>query len=133
MSQQLVTTYVTVNGTSVQAYLQDFSAPESTVQEDDTVMTSTAKKNYPGLNDSKITMTLVQDYTVIDALFAGLKGNPSIPLLWQPTSASASASNPKRTGNYTIEEYDPASGTAGKLQLCKVTLAPASDITRATS
>lgn len=133
MSNQLITTYCTVNGTNISANLQDFQAPETTKQEDGTVMTNTAMTNRPGLNDSQITMTLVQDYAVIDALFAALKGNVGFPVVWRPTSSAASAGNPQRSGSYCIETYDPMSGTAGKLQLAKVVLKPASDITRATS
>lgn len=133
MANQLITTYVTVNSTNISANLQDFSAPETTAMEDATVMTNTAKTNRPGLNDSSITMTLVQDYGTIDPLFAGLKGNTGFPVVWQPTSAAASSTNPKRSGTYVLESYDPLSGKAGALQLCKVVLKPASDVTRQTS
>jgi hypothetical protein len=135
MANQLITTYAVVNSVNVSAYLQDFSAPETTAMEDATVMTSTAKINRPGLNDSSITMSLVQDYGAggPDATFSALKGNVGFTMEWRPTSASASPTNPKRTGTYVLESYDPMSGKAGNLNLCKVTLKPASDVTRATS
>lgn len=135
MSNQLITSYVVVNSVSLSPFLTSFQAPETTAMEDATTMTQSAKINRPGLNDSSITLEGVQDFAAggPDATLSALKGNVGFSVLWQPTSASAAATNPKRTGTFVLESYEPMSGTVGKLTMFKASLKPASDIVRATS
>src|SRR6266446_333828 len=124
MANQLIASYVVVNSVNLSAFITNFQAPETTKMEDATVMTNTAMINRPGLNDSSISIEGVQDYAGggPDATISALKGNVGFSMEWRPTSASASPTNPKRTGTYVLESYEPMSGQRGALTMFKATL-----------
>jgi hypothetical protein len=135
MANQLITSYVVLNSVNLSAFITNFQAPESTKMESATVMTSTAEINRPGLNDSSITIEGIQDYASggPDATIAPLKGSVGFTMEWRPSSSGAAPTNPKRTGTYVVESYEPMSGQRGAIAMFKLTLKPASDVTRATS
>jgi hypothetical protein len=131
MSTQLVATYMVVNAVNVSAYMTNCDFPLSSEMLDATTMIHSFKVNRPGLTDASISSDFIMDYAVIDALFDALRGSAGFSVEIRPTAAAVSATNPKWTGTFCLENYQPISGQRGALAMSKISLKPASDIVRA--
>lgn len=110
--------YFLVNAVNLSGWVRSITLNYEAEMLDDTVMgTSGTRSNRPGLKNWSIDAELLQDYAAgaVDATLFPLVGAAAFAIEMRPTSAAASATNPKYTGNAVLETYPPLSGEVGAL------------------
>lgn len=90
---------------------------EAEMLDDTTMGTSGTRSNRPGLKNWSMDTEFLQDFAAgaVDATLFPLIGAVPFPIEARPTSAAASATNPKYTGNAVLETYPPVAGEVGAL------------------
>lgn len=101
---------------------------------ENTAMTDTTHTRQGGLKDWSVSVEFNQDYAAaaVDATLFALVGTV-FSFEGRPTSAVASATNPKYTGNVLLESYQPINGSVGDLNTSSVNMVAAGALTRATA
>ena len=98
-----------------------------TFTDDSNTMGNLGRKVLPVLEDYDLSVVFSQDFTsaMVDATLAVDKES-NTPRAWEvrPTSAVASATNPKWTGTGYISEYEALSGNFGEVLGTRVTIVP---------
>lgn len=126
--------YLSVNGVDLSSYLQTIEIEHTIETNDDTTMGNSYRSADAGLKTRVITATLVQNYAsggpddTLNALFG-----TTTTVVTAHDGSTASATNPTETQTMLCTEYREHSGTAGDLELCRVTFIQAGNVTRATS
>ncbi len=129
--------YFLVNAVNLSGWTRSLTLNYEAEMLDDTVMGTTGtRSNRPGLKNWSIDAELLQDYVAggPDATLFPLVGANPFAIEIRPTSAAASTTNPKYTGNAVLESYPPLSGEVGALGTISATLRSGggSALTRAT-
>lgn len=104
-------------------------APEASAMGDDTRVRLAG-----GIKDWRLEVELNQDYAAgkVDATMAGKVGT-SVAIEVRPDAGAVAATNPKWTGNFIVEEYEPIAGRYGEPLKARIRLVANGTITRATS
>ena len=100
---------------------------------DITAMGDGARDRIAGYKDWSIEVEFNQDFAAsnVDATMFPLVGAAATAVELRPTSAAASATNPKFTGNVIVESYPPLGGGVGEVLKTSVSLQGAGTLTRA--
>lgn len=110
--------YFLVNAVVMSSWTRSLTLNYEAEMLDDTVMgTSGTRSNRPGLKNWGIEAEFLQDYaaSAVDATLFPLIGAAAFGIEVRPTSAAASVTNPKYTGNAVLETYPPLAGEVGVL------------------
>lgn len=110
--------YLLINSVNLSGWTRSVTLNYEAEMLDDTVMgTSGTRSNRAGLKNWSIEAEFLQDFAAgaVDATLFPLLGAVPFPVEMRPTSAAASATNPKYTGNAVLETYPPLSGEVGAL------------------
>jgi hypothetical protein len=101
---------------------------------DKTAMGSNTRVSKAGLATWSVSIEFNQDFAAshLDALIAGLSDSEAA-LIFRSDAGSIGPTNPQWSGTGVVTAYNPISGATGDLAVATVTLAAASDLTRATS
>lgn len=95
-----------------------------------------AKEFLPGDKDEEFTVSFRQDFgssAVDQTLWPLYNGSTSFVISVNPTSATASATNPTYSGTANLYEYHPLNGELGNASETDVTFAINGGVTRATA
>lgn len=127
--------YVKINNIDLSERVTQVTIKYSAEVIETTAMGSNSRTRTTGLKDWSADIEFNQDFaaTSVDATLWPLVGADSFAVEIRPTSASASPTNPKYTGNAVLPEYTPIDGQVGGLLKTKVTLQGDGDLTRGTS
>lgn len=131
-TQVLTNASVTLNAVNVSAYCEKVSLTYKADMNDVSAMGSTAHAKLGGLTDWTITLECFEDNTAagpVATLFSQVGASIAIILL--PNGGTASATNPKYTGNAIVASIAPIDGQVGQAQKCAVTLDGSGVLTRA--
>lgn len=130
----LIDAYFVINSVNLSAWTKSIRLPQGVESLDDTSMGDTTRSHLGGLKNWSIEVDLMQDYASggPDQTINGILGTV-VAIECRPTSASASATNPKWTGNALVKDYQPIGGTVGEIHMTRLVLESAGNLTRATS
>jgi len=126
--------FVSVDGNDISSSVKSVTVNYSAEMQDDTTMGDDTKSNKGGLKNWSAEVELLQDFASgqLDSILFPLVGT-TVAVIFRPTSAAVSASNPNYTGNGTVESYPPLGGTVGDLASTTISIQPAGTLSRATS
>ena len=126
--------FVSVDGNDISSSVKSVTVNISAEMQDDTTMGDDTKSNKGGLKNWSAEVELLQDFASgqLDSILFPLVGT-TVAVIFRPTSAAVSASNPNYTGNGTVESYPPLGGTVGDLASTTISIQPAGTLSRATS
>lgn len=132
----LSNSFVSINSVDLSDHCHDENFTQKADALENTAMGATTHTYQPGLLADDLSITFYQDYGAgsVDAtLSAILSGGVAVAIELRPVNTTVGATNPKWTGSWMLESYEPISGTVGGMQMCKATFKPAGAITRATA
>lgn len=102
--------------------------------QDKTAMGANSRARISGLLDSNVTIEFNQDFASSDFdKFQFNSVGKSSTDFWldiRPTTEKGSATNPRYTGNFVMEGYNPISGSVGDLAVHSVTYQADGDLSR---
>lgn len=113
--------FVKIAGVDLSNHVKQVTVNYSAELKDKTAMNMAGRAKLPGLLDYSLDIQLFQDFanaSVDQTVFSlvGTQCNFEV----RPTSANASVTNPKYTGNGVVESYQPVAGTVGDEALTAV-------------
>lgn len=135
----LTDAYVSLATTDISQYVTSVTLSSTLDVVETTGMSNTSRTRVAGLRDNQITLEFNQDFAsgALEALIypsdASTKIGTSVAMEVRPTSAAASATNPKYTFNALITEWQSVSGSVGELATVSVTWPISGAITKAFS
>ena len=102
---------------------------------DKTAMGDNGRTRIAGLKDFSVDVEFNQDYASakVDATLWPYVGSTNKFIQIRPTTAAASATNPRFWGTVLLESYSPITGGVGDLQTVSVTFQGDGDMTRSTT
>jgi hypothetical protein len=128
--------FVSINSVTLSDHIASVEVSTTIEDVDVTAMGATGHNRVMGLRNESVTLTFLQDYAAanVDAtLWPLYSAGTSFPIEIRPTSAAASPTNPKWTGNCFITSYPPVSGAVGSRAEASVSLVVDGVLTRATA
>lgn len=128
--------YLLVNGVDLSDHVKEISIDLEKEVIETTCMGSNSKTKILGLADSKIPVTILQDYAAgeTDATLWGVyNAGTAVTIAGKPTSAAASSTNPWYSVSALLPQYSPIKGQIGSLAEVQVTFEGTGDVTRATN
>ncbi len=125
---------VIIDSNDISDHVASVTINYSSEIQDKTAMGDTSRNRIGGLKDWSVDIELHQDFASsnIDSIMFPLVGT-SVSISIKPTSASASATNPKYNGNILVESYQPLSNSVGELATTTISLPGDGNLTRSTS
>lgn len=122
------------NSVNLSAWVRSITLQYNADAVENTAMGDTSHTRLGGLKDWSVSVEFNQDYAAaaVDATLFPLVGS-TFTFEGKPTSAAASATNPKFTGTALLESYQPINGSVGELNTASINLVAAGALTRATS
>lgn len=127
--------YVSINSVDLSDYVQSVTFNYEAEEVDETAMGDTTRKNTGGLKNWSFDIAFKQDYAAgaVDATLWPLVGSTAA-VVYRPTSAAASATNPSYSGTGLVASYQPNPGNSvGDLATANVRISPAGTLSRATA
>lgn len=135
----LTDAYVAFGSSDISDYITSVSLNTTYDVIETTAFGDTARKRVAGLADNSITIEFQQDFAsgaLEQIIYQSQSTNTlgtTVYMEVRPTSASASATNPKYTFNALVSEYPILNGAVGELATGSVTWPISGAITKATS
>lgn len=135
----LTDAYVVLASTDISQYVTSVSLSSTLDVVETTSMGSTSRTRVAGLRDNQVTLEFNQDFAsgALEALIypsdATTKIGTAVAMEVRPTSAAASATNPKYSFSALITEWQSVSGSVGELATVSVSWPISGAITKATS
>jgi hypothetical protein len=135
----LTDAYVVLASTDISQYVTSVSLSSTLDVVETTSMGSTSRTRVAGLRDNQVTLEFNQDFasgaleTLIYPSDATTKIGTAVAMEVRPTSAVASATNPKYSFSALITEWQSVSGSVGELATVSVSWPISGAITKATS
>ena len=135
----LTDAYVVLASTDISQYVTSVTLSSTLDVVETTGMSSTSRTRVAGLRDNQITLEFNQDFAsgalenLIYPSDSTTKIGTAVAMEVRPTSANASATNPKYTFNALITEWQSVSGSVGELATVSVTWPISGAITKALS
>ncbi len=125
---------ITINGVDYSSYLTQAELAVEADEVETTAFGSTYRTRVGGLKSGNVTLQFNQDFaaSAIDAVFFPLLGTQATVVI-KPTSAVASATNPKYTALALVTQYSPISGNVGDLATFNVSWPVSGTVTRGTT
>jgi len=120
--------YFSYNTNNLSAYIESIELSAERELQDDTTMGDTTRSNIAGLKNWTFTVNFKQDVaaSALDSIIWPLfDAGATHALEFRTDAGSASASNPKWTGNGLISQYTPATGSVGDVKMASMTVVPA--------
>ena len=117
------TVTVTINSVDLTDHITSVSGFNETCADlITTAMSETNVSRIGGLKDSSVSITFLNDFAASEVYItlAALLG-PAVPVTITPTSASVSATNPKKTGTCLVTELPFIDGSVGDLAEVSIT------------
>lgn len=135
----LTDAYVVLASTDISQYITSVTLSSTLDVVETTAFGNTARTRVAGLRDNQITLEFNQDFAsgalenLIYPSDSTTKIGTAVAMEVRPTSAAASATNPKYTFNALITEWQSVSGSIGELATVSVTWPISGAITKALS
>lgn len=135
----LTDAYVVLASTDISQYVTSVTLSSTLDVVETTSMGSTSRTRVAGLRDNQVTLEFNQDFasgaleTLIYPSDATTKIGTAVAMEVRPTSAAASATNPKYSFSALITEWQSVSGSVGELATVSVSWPISGAITKATS
>ncbi len=131
---------VSIKGVDLSDHVRQVQIDYTSELQDATVMGSNTRNSKAGLFDWTITLTLLQDFAAsqTDITVFSLVGSSGVELEIQATTSSVSATNPRYTGQGTLETYPIFANSVGEIAETALVFRPAGsgttpDLARTTS
>lgn len=130
---------VTVDGVDLSDHISSVSVPQESDDVDLTGFGAEAREHGAGIPDASMTFNFFQDFDAgsVDAILQPIYDDPDTPveIVVKPKSVAVSATNPSRTMQGILLNYNPLQGAVGEANATEVTFqnADQSGIVRATS
>ena len=120
-------------GTNLSAYVQSCEPSFEVEMQDDTAMGATSRSNDPGLENWGFSVTFVNPFAAAgpDATIWPLKGT-KFAIIFRPDAGAASATNPQYSGQASISQWTPVSGSVGDEAIGTLDLVAGGDLSRTT-
>ena len=134
----LTDAYVVLASTDISQYVTSVTLSSTLDVVETTSMGSTSRTRVAGLRDNQVTLEFNQDFasgaleTLIYPSDATTKIGTAVAMEIRPTSAAASATNPKYSFSALITEWQSVSGSVGELASVSVSWPISGAITKAT-
>jgi len=128
--------YVYYNTTDMSSHCRSIEIPADVDSQDVTAMGSNTKHSLPGLKDSQIKATFLQDYagTIDTILWPDYNSGTSRVLVVRPDAGNIGATNPAYTMTVFVSAYSAIKGKVGDAAEVDVTFTISSgDVVRTTS
>jgi hypothetical protein len=135
----LTDAYVVLASTDISQYVTSVTLSSTLDVVETTSMGSTSRTRVAGLRDNQVVLEFNQDFasgaleTLIYPSDATTKIGTAVAMEVRPTSAAASATNPKYSFSALITEWQSVSGSVGELATVSVSWPISGAITKATS
>ena len=125
--------YLVINSVNLSDHVKSVTFTADVATLDSTAMTDTWTENIAGLKSGSIAVTFNDDFAAssVDATLWPLLGT-STTFELRPTSAAASATNPKWTGSVLVNQHT-VGGSIGELGAKSLTFPTTGAVTRATA
>lgn len=122
----------TINVVDLSAWVRSITIDYGAEIVENTTMASTTKTKLAGVKDWSVSIEFTQDYAAaaVDKTLFALVGAAPFAVIFKPTSAAVSATNPSYTGNALLESNPPMSGSHGAGHVVSVTLQGTDTLTR---
>jgi hypothetical protein len=126
--------YFTINGVDLADHVRSITLDYSADMVDATAGGDSTRTRLGGLKDWTATVEFLQDFAAskVDATIFPLVGTTTT-IVFRPTNAAKSATNPEYSGTGIVESYPPVSGGIGDLATARVVIRAAGPLSRATS
>lgn len=126
--------FVSINSVTLSTRVKSVTLNYEADSVENTGMGVGSRSFLAGLKTWSIDVEFNQDFAAanVDATMFPLVGAAEFPIELRPTTAVASAANPKFTGNCILEKYGPLAGGVGDLAMVTATLKGSGILTRAT-
>lgn len=130
---------VTVDGVDLSDHISSCSIPQESEDKDVTGFGAQAREHAAGIPDASMTFSFWQDFDAgsVDAILQPIYDDPDTPveIVVKPHDAAVSATNPSRTMQAILLNYNPLQGEVGEPSATEVTFqnADQSGVVRATS
>ncbi len=127
--------FLEVNSVDLSSHVESLTVNHGAETPERTSMSENTRTRLPGLIDWSIDVTFRQDFAaaLVDVTLFALVGAAAFTIEVRPTSAAASVTNPKYTGNALLGSYNPIAGTVGDTANAPVTLVGDDTLTRGTA
>ena len=121
MAKQVLTdVYVSLGGTNISSYVAQVSLSTSVNEVTTTAFGDTSVRRVGGLKDNSVTLSIMQDYSAVEALVYPLLGSTAQVIVKPNGTAAASSANPSYTFNVLVTEWSPVNGAVGELATADV-------------
>lgn len=122
MAKQVLTdVFVSIGGTNISSYVASVGLSTSVDAVETTAFGSTSRTRVGGLRDNQVTLSIMQDYSAVEAIVYPLLGSTAQVIVKPNGTAAASSANPSYTFNVLVVEWSPVSGAVGELATADVT------------
>ena len=127
--------FVEINAVELSDHCESLTINYGAETPESTCMGVNARTRLPGLIDWTVDISFRQDFAAseVDITLFALVGAAAFAIEFRPTTAVASATNPKYTGNALLGSYNPITGTVGDTANAPVTLTGDGLLTRGTA
>lgn len=125
---------ITINGTSVSAYLQSVDLSMSADDAETTAFGMGWRERITGLKSGSVTLNFFQDFsgTTVDGLIWPLLGSNATVVI-KPTSSATGTANPAYTAVCSVQAYQPFASSVGDIATFSVTWPVTGTATRGTA
>lgn len=115
--------FVKINAVDLSANVKSVTVNYSAEIQDSTAMSQASRSRLAGLKDWSLDVEFFQDYAAgkVDATMFPIVGT-QVAIEIRPDAGEVSATNPKFTGNGTVENYNPVAGSVGDVAMASTKL-----------
>lgn len=128
--------FLSIGGVDLSRFVKGFGLTRGQEDADRTSISDLHEQQDTGAKTRAIDLEMFQDYaagSVHETISPLSRTGEDVTVIWRPTTAAASASNPQYTLTMLVSEYTPEQGGFGDNAMATVKLAARSDEVRATS
>lgn len=126
--------FLSVGGVDLSSWVQSLEPSFEVEMQDDTAMGATSRSNDPGLENWSFNVTFVNPFDAggPDATLWPLKGTKTA-VIFRPDAGTVGPTNPEYTGQASISQWTPVSGSVGDEAVATLNLVAGGDLSRATA
>lgn len=128
----LTNSVITIGGTDVSAFVKQVQIETSVDEVETTAFGSTGKTRVGGLTDTKISLSMHQEYSAtVEGLIYPLIGSTTA-IVVKPNGTAVSTANPSFSMTAVVLSWSPVNGAIGELASVDVSWPVSGTITKAT-
>ena len=112
---------ITLAGTDISAYVAAVTVSSTAAEVETTAFGQGAVTRVGGLKDNSVTLSIHNDYPVIDGLLYPLIGSTAA-IVVKPNGTATGTANPAFSGTVVVTEWQSVNGAVGELNTADITL-----------